>query len=149
MGSGAGGVTGAIGVAAPGLTRRRSHTLARDHAGADGPRGENAAGDGVKERAAHPSVVGRTARIGDDGSSWLRLPDSDIGTEIAVRTSPVLASPARGIRVAAVMGKRRGAAGVSQLAPQDVPGPEYRLLLLLRGLLLRALLLRSLLLGSH
>jgi len=32
---------------------------------------------------------------------------------------------------------------------EDVPGPENRLLLLLRGLLLRALLLRGLLLGSH
>jgi len=42
-----------------------------------------------------------------------------------------------------------GRAGVSRPALQDVPGPENRLLLLLRGLLLRGLLLRSLLLGSH
>jgi hypothetical protein len=36
-----------------------------------------------------------------------------------------------------------------RIAPQDVPGPDIWLLLLLRSLLLRGLLLRSLLLGSH
>jgi hypothetical protein len=34
-------------------------------------------------------------------------------------------------------------------SPEDVPGPDSELLLLLRALLLRGLLLRSLLLGSH
>jgi hypothetical protein len=38
---------------------------------------------------------------------------------------------------------------IASQSPEDVPGPEILLLLLLRSLLLGALLLRSLLLGSH
>jgi len=71
----------------------------------------------------------RSARTGDDG-----IPDE----ESSVRFDECEA-----------LARRRGAAGQGQRTPQDVPGPEFELLLLLRSLLLRALLLRSLLLGSH
>ncbi len=65
-------------------------------------------------RAVRPSVADRLARAGDDGSSWLWIPDSTTRDTVG-RTTP-------GGRRAIT--KRRGAAGRSQLAPQDVPGPD-------------------------
>src|SRR5258705_8687207 len=120
--------------------------------------GERTAGCGL-ERAGGPSVHGGPHRT---NQGWrLILAQNprpghryDFGTtsvryRCGVRSGHPYGHRQREVHVVLAMGKRRGAAGVSQLAPQDVPGPEYRLLLLLRGLLLRALLLRSLLLGSH
>ena len=65
-------------------------------------------------RAVRPSVADRHARAGDDGSSWHRSPTRMPVTTCAGATPGGTCAPLT----------RRGAAGVSQLAPQDVPGPD-------------------------
>ena len=66
-------------------------------------------------RASLPSLAGPPAGTGDDGSSWLRFPPALTALRARGRDDPGSDHEPW---------HEEGAAGLSQRAPQDVPGPD-------------------------